>query len=158
MNLYSEQCVLTVPPNGNSFPHRFAISFLTVSFCSIGHPWDGSVRINIFNSAVSSVIVSNFETQTICISCVGCQRQLLCQTDCAGWICNVPVQNTQSRLKYSRRRQQPFHRTHWGFLGWSNCRYQRFSTGTQEGSKPGQVWILVSLSLLFWYWDLGQEV
>lgn len=83
--------------NGSNFPRRFAILFLMVSSCSMDKPWDRSVWIDTFNRAITSLsLFSNFATQTICIGCVACQRQLLGQTDCAGWTCIIPVQNTQA--------------------------------------------------------------
>lgn len=83
--------------NGSNFPHCFAILFLMVSSCSMDQPRDRSVWIDTFNRAISSLsLFSNFATQTICIGCVACQRQLLGQTDCAGWTCIILVQNTQA--------------------------------------------------------------
>lgn len=63
MNFYSEQCSPL-----HSFPRRLTIPSLRVSLYSVrGRPQDGSVRFNIFNRAISSVIVLSFRTQTICI-------------------------------------------------------------------------------------------
>lgn len=63
MNFYSEQCLPL-----HSFPRRFTIPSLRVSLYSVkGRPRDGSVRLNVFNRAISSVIVSSLRTQTICI-------------------------------------------------------------------------------------------
>ena len=87
--------VSCLPHNGSSFPCCFAIPFLTVSICSMrACPQDRSAQIDVFR-AISSVLVSNFKTQTICIWRAACQRRLLCPTDCMGWIRNIPIQNAK---------------------------------------------------------------
>lgn len=72
---------------------------------------DGSVWINVFNRAVSSVVVSSFKTQTSCILRASCQRGLFCQTACT---CSMQQSWSQTHRDHSNTpfgQQQPLQST-----------------------------------------------
>lgn len=72
---------------------------------------DGSVWINVFNRAISSVIVSSFKTQTICILHAASQQGPFCQTACTCWIQQSWSQTHRDNSNTPFGQQQPLHST-----------------------------------------------